>query len=69
MGVENIILEATKGTNMIWKWLGGRGHIYESLVRLFYGSDIIALANVWVYIYKYFNKNNHKIWESTSLKL
>lgn len=54
MGVENIILEASKGTNMIWKWLGGRGHIYESLVTLFYGSDIIALANISLYVYRYF---------------
>lgn len=54
---------------MIRKWLGGRGHIYEPLVRLFYGSDIIDLANVWVYVYIDFNKNHHEIWETTSLKL
>lgn len=58
-----------KGQTLIWKGLGGRGHIYESLVRLFYGSDIISLANVWVYVYTDFNKNNHEIWETTLLKL
>lgn len=46
MGVGNIILEAAKGVNTIWTWLDGRGRIYESSVRLFYGSDITALANV-----------------------
>lgn len=54
--MKNIICKAAKGTNMIWKWLGGRGHIYESSVRLFYGSAIIALANVWVDVYTDFNK-------------
>lgn len=54
---------------MIWKWLGGRGHVYEPLVRQFHGSDIIDLANVWVYVYIDFNKNHHEIWEVTSLKL
>lgn len=49
--MKNSILEAAKGTNMIWKWLGRRGPIYESLMRLFYGLDIIALTNICEYIY------------------
>lgn len=33
-----------------------RGYIYEFLVRLFYGLDIIVLVNVWMYVYIDFNK-------------
>lgn len=49
-------MEAAEGTHMIE--LGGRGHIYEASVRLFYGSNSIALANAKGNVYTDVNKMN-----------